>query len=90
MNINTYLEKSSLSELARTLDVAPSVVYQWAKSVRKVPIQRCHDVVKATDGMVTLQDLRPHDWHLIWPELATIPVSPASAEEKTTEAEEVR
>jgi DNA-binding transcriptional regulator YdaS (Cro superfamily) len=25
---------------------------------------------RATGGVVTRQDLRPDDWHLIWPELA--------------------
>lgn len=27
-------------------------------------------IERATDGAVTRRDLRPDDWHLIWPELA--------------------
>ncbi|AZY49701.1 hypothetical protein C0J09_11525 [Bordetella avium] len=30
----------------------------------------CVGLERATDGAVTRQDLRPADWHLIWPELA--------------------
>ena len=26
-------------------------------------------VERATDGAVTRKELRPNDWHLIWPEL---------------------
>lgn len=28
-------------------------------------------IERATNGAVTRRDLRPDDWHLIWPELAT-------------------
>lgn len=30
----------------------------------------CVAIEQATKGAVTRQDLRPDDWHLIWPELA--------------------
>lgn len=29
----------------------------------------CTSIEKATDGQVKRWDLRPKDWHLIWPEL---------------------
>ena len=34
-----------------------------------MPIERCAAIERATAGAVTRRDLRPHDWHLIWPEL---------------------
>jgi len=42
----------------------------------------CVAIEKATDGKVTRQELRPHDWAAIWPELvasAQQPPIPASA-----------
>ena len=57
------------SDLARKVGVAPSVIYQWKTGVRRVPIIRCADIELATNGQVTRKDLRPDDWHLIWPEL---------------------
>ncbi|KMW73678.1 hypothetical protein TI10_05380 [Photorhabdus luminescens subsp. luminescens] len=34
-----------------------------------VPPARCFDIENATNGKVTRQDLRPHDWQKIWPEI---------------------
>ena len=73
MNLKEYIAKSSISSLAKVVGVAPTVVYQWANEIRPVPVKRCHCVVVATNGAVTLKDLRPYDWHLIWPELADPP-----------------
>lgn len=72
MNLTEYLQKHSepASELARRLDIAPSMLYQWRKGLRSVPVARCIDVERATGGAVTRRELRPDDWHLIWPELA--------------------
>lgn len=33
----------------------------------------CQAIERATGGAVTRRDLRPDDWHLIWPELAATP-----------------
>ncbi|NHC63197.1 transcriptional regulator [Paenalcaligenes suwonensis] len=57
------------SELARTLGIPPQLVYQWARCVRQVPAERCAEIERATNGEVTRKDLRPDDWHRIWPEL---------------------
>lgn len=56
--------------LARHLGVSPGAVSQWISGHRPVPIQHCLAIERATSGAVTRRDLRPHDWHLIWPELA--------------------
>lgn len=56
--------------LARRLGVTSAAVSQWAKEVRPIPAKQCTAIERATGGQVTRRDLRPDDWHLIWPELA--------------------
>lgn len=53
--------------LAIALGLDPSQVHQWVKGRRSVPIKYCQSIVELTDGAVSVQDLRPKDWHLIWP-----------------------
>lgn len=70
MKIETYLEPTgSVAQLAKDLDIAPSLVSQWKNKVRPIPLERCTAIEQATNGAVTRRDLRPDDWHLIWPEL---------------------
>jgi len=59
-----------VSALARALGRSSSEVSQWASGHRPIPIACCPAIERATGGQVTRRDLRPHDWHLIWPELA--------------------
>ena len=47
----------------------PSAVTNWAIKKNPVPIIRCVEIEELTGGMVTRKQLRPDDWHLIWPEL---------------------
>ena len=47
------------------------MVSQWATGVKAVPTERCPEIERATSGAVTRRDLRPDDWHRIWPELVT-------------------
>ena len=56
--------------LARLLGIKPQTVTQWRSGKRRIPASRCHAIEKATKGKVTRRDLRPDDFHLIWPELA--------------------
>lgn len=42
---------------------------QWASGARPIPIERCANIEAATDKAVMRWDLRPDDWHVIWPEL---------------------
>lgn len=60
----------SQAALARRLGVTPAAVAQWLKGLRPVPPKQCVTIERATAGRVTRRDLRPDDWHLIWPELA--------------------
>lgn len=66
----TSQERGGQTRLAKTLGVPPQLMYQWVRSVRPVPIERCAAIERATNGAVTRRDLRPDDWHRIWPELA--------------------
>lgn len=71
MNLKTYLETRSQTELANTLGVTQGAVWQWANGLTAVSPERCTAIERATEGQVTRRDLRPKDWHLIWPELVT-------------------
>ena len=58
------------TEVARLMGIRPPSVYQWrhdgipdAKLIRLAPI--CEQ-----RGIATRRELFPHDFHLIWPELA--------------------
>lgn len=57
------------SALAASIGVATSLPSMW-KSRGQIPIANCPAIERATSGVVTRRDLRPDDWHLIWPELA--------------------
>ena len=57
--------------VAAFVGVHPVMVSQWASGIKAVPAERCADVEAATAGAVTRRELRPEDWHRIWPELVT-------------------
>lgn len=73
MNLADYLnaERGRARDLALVLPAQQALVSQWAKGSRPVPPDRCVDIERATSGAVTRRDLRPEDWHRIWPELVT-------------------
>ncbi|KVO05588.1 hypothetical protein WJ69_23090 [Burkholderia ubonensis] len=64
----------SATALAKSLGVTKAAVSQWKRL--SVPIHHCVAIERATQGVVTRTDLRPKDWHLIWPELIGKPGSP--------------
>lgn len=72
--MNSAFEKAcqlvGAANLARYLGVTPQAVNEWKKAKRPIPVDRCAQIELATFGGVTRKDLRPDDWHLIWPELA--------------------
>ena len=71
MNLSTYLagDRGKQAELCRKTGAHAPDLSRWAKGERPVPIERCVDIEKATSGAVRRWDLRPDDWHRIWPEL---------------------
>jgi DNA-binding transcriptional regulator YdaS (Cro superfamily) len=69
MNLKDYTNDHSQSELAKLIGFAPSFVNQWVSGKRPVPVVACVAIEQVTSKAVTRQELRPDDWHLIWPEL---------------------
>jgi len=60
-----------VGKLAAAIGISQSAVSNWrARGTSPEPVN-CVAIEQATDGAVTRQDLRPSDWHKIWPELAT-------------------
>ena len=62
---------TSLEGLGALLGVSKGAVSQWKNEGREVPITHCVVIERLTRGAVTRQELRPNDWHLIWPELVS-------------------
>lgn len=81
MQLNLYInaERGRAVRLAREIKVNPVMVSQWAAGVKAVPIERCVLIERATGGCVSRWDLRPVDWHAIWPELVDVEGAPAVA-----------
>ena len=75
----------SQAALARAIGVASPTVNQFVKKVRPVPEKVAVAIKSATSGEVHRRDLRPDDWHLIWPELAQQAQSNAPASPSTQE-----
>lgn len=49
--------------MSRKLCVSSPTVNQWVMGVRQIPAERCPAIEKATEGIVTCEDLRPDvDW----------------------------
>lgn len=68
--------------MAVALGVSGSLVTQWAGG-KPVSAERCVPIERATAGAVRRWDLRPDDWHRIWPELIGAegaPEAPAAQE----------
>ncbi len=71
MNLKTYVDKERgrASAIAAAIGVNPVMVSQWTTGVKQVPVERCYPIEAATGHAVMRWDLRPGDWHRIWPEL---------------------
>ena len=56
--------------LAEKIGIAPSAISNWrARGTIPAPTY-CLAIERATNGVVTRRDLRPDDFHLIWPDLS--------------------
>lgn len=85
MNLHEYLTKNGRGAVAK-LSIAIAAhapdVSRWASGKRPVPEKAAVAIERATDGAVTRRDLRPDDWHLIWPELVAL--TPPTPVQKAT------
>ena len=79
MKLNEWLtaERGRTQRIALALSVSGSLVTQWASGVKGVSAERCVPIEGATAGAVRRWDLRPTDWHRIWPELIDTEGAPA-------------
>ena len=69
-------ERGRVGALAGQLGVSGSLVTQWCNG-KPVAAERCPEIERETAGSVRRWDLRPRDWHRIWPELVGIDGAPA-------------
>lgn len=71
MKLSMYLsaERGRTAAVAREVGIAPAYLSQIANGTRPVPAEHCAALERATGGKVRRWDLRPEDWHRIWPEL---------------------
>ena len=74
MKLNKYFRaKASLSvaELAARIGVSEAQLRQWTHGYagRQPGPANCVAIERETEQRVRRWDLRPGDWHLIWPEL---------------------
>lgn len=65
--------------LAKMLGVTASAVGNW--KMRGTPPKQCVAIENFVEGAVTRRDLRPNDWHILWPELVR-PEDGAAAESR--------
>lgn len=75
----------SQAQMAMALGVRQPTISEWVRGDRPIPVERCVQIEQATNGVVRRWDLRPDDWHRIWPELVDAegapPTQPAQAQE---------
>lgn len=74
MKLSAYFaqERGAQARLAKTLNIPAPMLSAWAsedpEQRRPVPIERCLAIENATNQDVTRKDLRPDDWHKVWPD----------------------
>lgn len=76
MRLDQYLKSGdglTVAKLRQAIGVkSDAQIRQWQHGYadRLPSPQYCVAIEQATAGVVSRRDLRPDDWHLIWPELA--------------------
>lgn len=88
MKLSEYVgrRRGLLASVAQRADIAPAFLSQIAGGVRGAPAERCADIERACDQHVRRWDLRPNDWHRIWPELIGADGAPAVPAEEVRDA----
>jgi DNA-binding transcriptional regulator YdaS (Cro superfamily) len=71
MDLQTLLdsERNLTTRLAEHLGTSVSYVSQMAAGSAPISPARAVQIEQFLEKRVTRKDLRPHDWHQIWPEL---------------------
>lgn len=82
MNLHEYLASEdgmTASALAAAIGIKNvAQIRQWQHNYagRLPGAENCVSIEQATKGVVRRWDLRPEDWHLIWPELIDVQGAP--------------
>lgn len=73
MNLTNYIQETrgNGKTLAQALGIPTTYLSQMAGGERSISPERCLAIERATGGKVTRKELRPNDFHLIWPDLTT-------------------
>lgn len=87
MLLKTYLDglpRGGAAALAEAVGISTVYLYQIAarQGGREPGPELCVRIEAATLLQVRRWDLRPHDWHLIWPELTRVKGAPVVTEQK--------
>jgi DNA-binding transcriptional regulator YdaS (Cro superfamily) len=70
MTLNEFLvERGAKSRLARHLNKPSAFISQIASGERSCTPSLAPSIEAFSEGKVTRKELRPDDWHLLWPEL---------------------
>ena len=72
----SHLERGGATKLADSLGISISHLSQMAAGTTAISPARCVAIEQATSGAVARKDLRPDDYWLIWPEVATNQLKP--------------
>jgi DNA-binding transcriptional regulator YdaS (Cro superfamily) len=77
-----------MAAFARRLGFNADQVRQWRAihDGRRPSPLNCVQIERATDRAVMRWDLRPKDWHLVWPELVGTEGAPAPADREVPHA----
>ena len=81
MKLNEYLdgERGRVARVAKQAGIAAAYLSQISNGVRPAAVPHCPAIARACDFEVRLWDLRPRDWHRIWPDLVGSYGAPAPA-----------
>lgn len=70
MKLKEYLTTvETAASLSQRLSVPNVSISNWANGKRPIPIRWIPVIEDKTNGLVSRKDLRPNDWHVLWPEL---------------------
>lgn len=69
--------KLSASKFADAISMSPQAVSFMRSGDRSVPADKAPLICQMSGGKVQRWDLRPDDWHAIWPELIGTEGAPA-------------
>src|SRR4051794_11851246 len=79
MNLKEYIagsKRGTAKKLAESLGISQSYLSQMASGQSPISQERCVVIEQVTGGMVPRWELKPGNWHKLWPELVGTAGSP--------------